>query len=66
MTKKHFIELADKVRSLEVIDGTVDFDTLKRKLADFCKDQNPAFDRGRWFGYINGDCGPSGGTIKKP
>jgi hypothetical protein len=30
-------------------------------LADFCKSQNPSFDREKWLGYINGDNGPNGG-----
>ena len=35
-------------------------------LADFCKSQNPRFDRSRWLGYIAGENGPCGGTVKQP
>lgn len=34
-------------------------------LADFCKEQNPRFDRSRWVGYIQGENGLNGGSIKK-
>lgn len=30
-------------------------------LAHFCTNQNPAFKRDRWLGFINGTCGPNGG-----
>jgi hypothetical protein len=30
-------------------------------LADFCRTQNPRFDRERWLDYIAGKCGPNGG-----
>jgi hypothetical protein len=33
-------------------------------LADFCKSQNPRFDRERWLNYIAGKCGPNGGAKK--
>ena len=33
-------------------------------LADFCADQNPNFGKSRWLDYIDGRCGPNGGTIK--
>lgn len=57
MTKQHFIALADKIRanpeafSKEAIE----------KLADFCKAQNPRFNRNRWLGYLHGTNGPNGG-----
>lgn len=34
------------------------------RLADLCRAENPAFNRERWFDYIKGECGPSGGAIK--
>jgi hypothetical protein len=31
------------------------------QLADFCRNQNPHFNRARFIDYINGNCGPCGG-----
>ena len=70
MSKKHFIALADAIRNhnKEVecfnITGRTRMafnDEQLRTLADFCKSQNPRFNRERWLGYINGECGPNGG-----
>ena len=70
MTKKHFIALADAIRSdslysesskTPVARRTVSIDTLVR----FCESQNPHFDRHRWLGYIAGDCGSSGDKVKE-
>jgi hypothetical protein len=57
MTKKHFIALADHIKS-----STVDW-TLPHLevLMKFCREQNRLFDGSRWLGYIRGECGPSGG-----
>ncbi len=69
MTKKHFIELADRIREWNYHPPyymSVPFfhkDHLKF-LADFCKSQNPRFNRERWLDYIDGKCGPSGGRVK--
>lgn len=61
MTKKHFIQLADVIRA-----NPGDFNPGSVKaLAQFCKSQNPQFNADRWYGYIQGTCGPSGGEIKK-
>jgi hypothetical protein len=71
MTKKHYIELADAIRFHNENAGgslseTSEFDSLQiETLADFCADQNPSFNRKRWLDYIAGDCGPSGGKVKK-
>jgi hypothetical protein len=56
MTKKHFIALADAIRA----DRTFTNYQLIT-LAEFCRDQNPRFDRERWLDYIAGKCGPNGG-----
>lgn len=74
MTKKHFIALANTIKrhnrcyfeSTEDATNCTVF-TLQHQqvLADFCKQQNPQFNRERWLAYIAGECGPSGGTIKK-
>jgi hypothetical protein len=70
MTKKHFIALADTIRvhnrrkldtfgcnALRMLFNVEQLSTL----ADFCEAQNSRFNRERWLGYINGECGPSGG-----
>jgi hypothetical protein len=69
MTKKHFIDLADQIRHENVrrlgaglppmFDGAA-----IESLADFCWQQNRRFNRSRWINYIEGACGPNGGTIK--
>lgn len=54
MTKVHFIALADKIRHTN--SGLVPHFTQEAIviLADFCKAQNPRFDRERWLNYIAG------------
>ena len=71
MSKKDFIALADAIKEHNRIQAnspetpvlfmTEHLDTL----ADFCRGQNSGFMRGRWFGYIRGECGPGGGPVKK-
>ncbi len=61
MSKKDFIALAD-VMGLNPDEFS---DRSLAILADFCASQNPAFNRDRWLAYINGECGPSGGSVKK-
>lgn len=78
MTKKHFIALANALRTLnggmpvrpdacsddfEVARAYVFQQTVYR-LADFCKEQNSSFKEKRWVGYIYGECGSSGGKVK--
>ena len=66
MTKKHFIQLADAIRSKRPIRDESDqglfyplqlsaWEGLRDALASFCASQNPRFNRERWIGYINGD-----------
>ena len=69
MTKKHFIELADHIRS--AIDYRAraglppKFDSAAiESLADYCYHQNRRFNRSRWIGYIEGANGPNGGSVK--
>lgn len=70
MSKKHFIELADCLIQLRKMNlrchqtEAVDFQDLVQTLAEFCKSQNPQFKRQLWLDYINGKCGPNGGTVK--
>lgn len=56
MTKRHFIALADMIRATGI------FTTPQiEALAEFCKIQNPYFDRQHWLNYIAGTSGPNGG-----
>jgi hypothetical protein len=56
MTKKHFIALADMLRTARMGEsGKSGFNPFKQEhidfLADFCESQNPNFNRERWLGY---------------
>jgi hypothetical protein len=65
MTKKHFIALADALRDYgQHVSSKPDWEALLHQMADFCTSQNPRFDRARWLGYIEGECGPNGGAVK--
>jgi hypothetical protein len=64
MSKKHFIALADKIRQAKCTDHPFN-DCQIALLADFCQSQNANFNRSRWIDYINGECGPNGGKVKK-
>jgi len=66
MTKKHFISLADAIRDHNRTENPFDkfTESQLRTLARFCMDRNYNFNRERWFNYIAGECGPSGGQIK--
>ena len=67
MTKQHFIALADTVRERFSLNDREDYEATGEvpievaALADFCKAQNPRFNRERWYGYIYGLNGPNGG-----
>lgn len=62
MSKKDFIALADAVKWLSAGDPLSPNQLYV--LADFCKQQNPRFNRERWLSYIAGECGPNGGAIR--
>jgi hypothetical protein len=67
MSKKHFIALADAIRIHNNVFGAFGERFTSQQielLADFCKQQNPNFNRERWISYIAGECGPNGGTRK--
>jgi hypothetical protein len=72
MSKQDFIALADTIKAQiareQSYPGAVQrpftFGQVQI-LADFCQSQNSNFKRDRWLSYINGDCGPNGGAIKK-
>ncbi len=73
MSKKHFIALADALKRTRPTgdeaggDGGAhdQWEVDRDMLADFCKSQNPAFNRERWLSYIAGECGPNGGKVGK-
>jgi hypothetical protein len=60
MTKKHFIQLANKIRA----NNDLFTPEALKALADFCQSQNPNFNRQRWVDYIIGKCGKNGGKVK--
>lgn len=55
MSKKDFIALADVLRATRPVGQTQLslWETLCDELADYCKRQNSAFKRERWFDYID-------------
>jgi len=61
MSKRNFIALADAIKTANVSFTSEQLEVL----ADFCKAQNGMFNRERWFGYIAGQCGPSGGNVTR-
>lgn len=74
MSKKHFIALADALRRTKPIPPSEDeygdgqenqWEQDVEEISAVCRQFNPQFNKERWLGYINGDNGPSGGTIKK-
>ena len=70
MSKQDFIALADNIRTFNEgckhINPSAAFtDVQIANLADFCRSQNGSFMRERWTGYIKGENGPNGGSIKR-
>jgi hypothetical protein len=75
MSKKHFIALADQMRDVlttrngecSIRNGRVmvPADDVIGALCAFMRGQNGAFNESRWRAYLAGECGPSGGRIKK-
>lgn len=71
MTKKDFIALADVFRKTKwsasepnaamILQWVLDRDMV----ASVCAATNPRFNRERWIAYIDGECGPNGGEVKK-
>jgi len=65
MTKIDFIDLADYIKEVAIPGAPCEFHQDQiNYLADFCYQQNPAFNRDRWLGYIAGHNGKNGGKIK--
>jgi len=63
MTKKHFIDLADRIREENRYGANVFNAQHLRILANFCKSQNANFNEYRWLGYIAGVNGKNGGKV---
>ena len=59
MTKKHFITLADKIKA----NPSAFSPAAICAIADFCAEQNPNFNRERWFDYVEGKRGTNGGSF---
>ena len=69
MSKKDFIALADAIKqhaeeSKRWLDVQPFTQSQLNTLAAFCKAQNLAFMRDRWLGYIAGENGKNGGSVK--
>jgi hypothetical protein len=63
MSKKHFIALADAIKTANADPNFPHFDARQiETLANFCRFSNPMFNRERWLAYIAGTCGPNGGA----
>lgn len=72
MSKKDFIALADALRPVlnkehATVDGVITYGPapVVDALCSFMRGQNPRFNEGRWRDYLAGECGPSGGRVKK-
>ena len=65
MTKKHFIAIADAIREhnmkISTQDKPFEWEHLAT-LADVFKRLNSDFMKERWIAYVNGQCGPNGGS----
>ncbi len=60
MTRKHFIDLADRIRMFNKGEDETFTPKMIGELADFCKASNSNFNRELWLGYIDGTRGPNG------
>jgi len=67
MSKQDFIALANIIIDHNRMIATSDkpfTDEHLHTLVSFCRRQNSSFNQERWLGYIKGENGPSGGSIK--
>jgi len=69
MSKKQFIGLADTIRATMPSEKNAPalyahWVITRDALANFCAEQNPAFNRALWLDYIAGKCGANGGAVK--
>ena len=76
MSKKDYIAIADALSVIcrkannnihgEWEEGYLQgFTETAERVADALADDNPAFNRERWFAYLRGECGPNGGAVKR-
>jgi hypothetical protein len=70
MSKQDFIALADGLRAEKPGENwnpnkRVQWELDVKAVADVCAASNPRFKRDRWMSYVNGECGPNGGTLPK-
>lgn len=67
MTRKHFIALADFIKTQNqfaaIMNAVAFHETQIFLLADFL-DSYPHFKRSQWLAYIKGENSPSGGKVK--
>jgi hypothetical protein len=65
MSKADFIELANVIRNLPVMDrGFLDRALMIEALAAFCANRSASFKKGVWLDYVYGRCGPNGGSVR--
>jgi hypothetical protein len=62
MSKKDFIALADAIKNMTV--GPEEKRNIAEGLCDTLRRSNPRFMRDRFMGYVMGENGPSGGSVK--
>jgi hypothetical protein len=66
MTKKHFIALADAIKTYNRNPLFPKFtDNQIAALGSFCREQNPQFNRERWLGHIAGENGQNGAKVNR-
>lgn len=70
MSKKHFIGLADAIRQHQRAAAASQANPFEddhlQMLERWMRSENPNFNQGRWRGYVEGRCGPSGGDLTPP
>jgi hypothetical protein len=70
MSKRDFVALADSLRAEKPGENwnpnkQVQWELDVKAVADVCARSNPRFMRERWMDYVNGLCGPNGGSLRK-
>lgn len=69
MSKRDFVALADALRPMFSPHEESAENVAKYRVVDalvgFMRGQNPRFNESRWRAFLAGECGPSGGKIKK-